>query len=444
MGCGALSRWAVDAALLAQDQQNHRLGHSLSLADAGPRDGLGPAVRKPVTPADEFEHDLPADQWTFDGTWKVQVAEGRINYVTIDGENATFTGHSFGTWSDIKVDMSQRPPTFQAQWLSLRFGSRGYLRGHFQGPKLATYNADGGTVHSAVCQKVLDLPHITAHRMATSSFDLEEQTKRSGTMPPSPVEWGMSLRQIQHFRDYLQLKGAFDADGKFRKEPPNMYELCTRFIKPMTNGTGLSLALLYNPQPRPANIFISHSWAEGFLAFVANLESGAGGSQRPLRKDDVAWICTFAVNQNANISEELGSNPEESPFAKVMREALEVVVVFNDTVDLYSRVWCCFEMFLALEWQKDVRAVGAPVGWTEVVNNVRRMHETQDKVRAIENLGQKHPVNIQAAKASMQRDKDEIMQDIQSRGAETFGRINSRITVLRQRAWEDLLLEMQQ
>lgn len=441
MGCGASK---LEIAIKAQEAQQRDPGVVQDLVKLAAQ----PLPAKmPQTPAQSrYEADLPQNEWTLDGTWQAFVGEGRINFVTMSGANGRFCGGSYGSWSNISMDSSATPPTLRADWHSEKFGSRGDLKGVFHGPRLATYEA--GNFHSCVFQKLLDPLAVSSARLKASGVDLDAMAADAkaspGTMPKSPVEWGMTLTQMQHFRDYLQVSGEFNSqDGSFRSEPPNMYEINSKSIKPITNGTGLSLAALYNKQDsKPANVFISHSWAEQFLTFVANLETGSHKTQRPLRKDDVAWVCTFGVNQNADIAGELGDSPQESPFAVVLRSALEVVIVFNDHVDLYSRVWCCYEMYLALEWEKDVRSVGNPAGWHDIIASGCSSQGKEEKEAFIHTWNEKHKVNIKTAKASVEQDKRDIMNAIAKSGEEMFEKINQKISVLREVAWKSGLLEM--
>merc|ERR1712216_723277 len=72
-----------------------------------------------------------------------------------------------------------------------------------------------------------------------------------------------------------------------------------------------------------------------------------GWRQGVLPADTAMWICAFSINQNADIQGELGTSVLESPFAAVLGNVQQLVVLFNLSTDLYTRVWCVLEGFIA-------------------------------------------------------------------------------------------------
>eukprot|EP00747_Dinoflagellata_sp_TGD_P136060 gnl/TRDRNA2_/TRDRNA2_175514_c1_seq4.p1 gnl/TRDRNA2_/TRDRNA2_175514_c1~~gnl/TRDRNA2_/TRDRNA2_175514_c1_seq4.p1 ORF type:complete len:371 (+),score=64.60 gnl/TRDRNA2_/TRDRNA2_175514_c1_seq4:419-1531(+) len=181
----------------------------------------------------------------------------------------------------------------------------------------------------------------------------------------------------------------------FDGEPPmsaeakiNMYDVVKNYVKPMTLGTSQSLSVMLNAKkPQKATIFISHSWAEKFAYFVFVIcfdmfhmkfffkhaqkpkyrESDIvqqcgplglkemygkiiGAHQNGLKftAESVVWICALAINQNADIAAEVGGGDVmKSPFAVVLAQTSHMLVLYNSNIDLYTRIWCVLEIFIA-------------------------------------------------------------------------------------------------
>lgn len=62
------------------------------------------------------------------------------------------------------------------------------------------------------------------------------------------------------------------------------------------------------------------------------------------------WICAFAVFQTTDktlVSEQLGDDPRHAPFTRALLRAERFLVVRNRTTDIYTRIWCCWELYIA-------------------------------------------------------------------------------------------------
>ena len=207
-----------------------------------------------------------------------------------------------------------------------------------------------------------------------------------GEMPSAPEMWGLTVQQLYDFallvyggEDELvfAISEAILPDGILPDPdapPLAMYDVVNRHVKPITAGTNLSLAVLLNRhEPKRASVFLSHSWGENFAYFVYLVcrelvgELSLNQTKMTPRKDGqmlgfgptgvlppdaVVWCCALAIDQNADIQAAIGDGgPSSSPFAKVLQQSDEVLVVHNKTINLYSRVWCVYEMHLALQTQ---------------------------------------------------------------------------------------------
>uniref|UniRef100_A0A7S2QDU3 Uncharacterized protein n=1 Tax=Zooxanthella nutricula TaxID=1333877 RepID=A0A7S2QDU3_9DINO len=267
---------------------------------------------------------------------------------------------------------------------------------------------------------------------------LEQRRRGPGEMPQNPANWGITLRQLQHLRAHMCKDGYFKRDGKLFD--PSMYDVNVDYVKPLTDGLNMSLSVLYNrdlPEGGSrAKIFISHAWAESFLLFVATLET-AIGSQNPIALGDTLWICTFGVYQNMT-SEQIAAaiaEPQDSPFAQVLDVVDECIVVFNDLLNIYARVWCVYEAHLALHWDKVVRCIGLPPSWQDAVEHILQTPEDQWKAN-ISEFCRARALCVADAEASNPDDHKAIMTQIEGKHEE----INNRTSCLAEWALKDLIV----
>jgi len=314
-----------------------------------------------------------------------------------------------------------------------------------------------------------------------------------------------------------------EADGRnipHEHDNLSIYDVVDQYVKPRTKGTGLSLAVLLNKddtQPtKAADLFLSHSWAEKFSYLVALLclecfdakilkdgpfpkeveERGTAegrfgrkldtvtrgginlepyiklllwqGKEMP-HPDTVVWFCAFAINQNAAIGDELGDSIMESPFAQVLKDVPRMLVIYNQGVDLYSRVWCVLEMYIGVKRKNQnsdfiVNSVGlGPTRafmskeWVET-HYMAEVASLRDKLKSIdfENLDEmvalasgpdyglkfargfceENPTDVRNANASVESDKKMIMIEIEG----YINDVNEAVNVMRQEAMATTML----
>ena len=148
-----------------------------------------------------------------------------------------------------------------------------------------------------------------------------------------PEFWGITLEQLEAV---LELPG-YDPDMK-------MYDVVNTLIKPITKGTGTGYALfLNNDKPLRAKQMTSHAWGESYSDFVKALKDSY--CKGPF------WVCAMAIYQEDNeiIARQLGPSLEHGPFATVLKQATGMVAVFTPAADIYLRMWCVFEIFVAVK-----------------------------------------------------------------------------------------------
>ena len=147
-----------------------------------------------------------------------------------------------------------------------------------------------------------------------------------------------------------------------------MYEVVEKLIKPQTKGKGIGYALLLNSdKPLRAKIMVSHAWGEQYDHFVRAIKDSH--SKGPF------WVCATAIYQNEDkpsltISKQLGPSIEYGPFATVLKQANSMIAVFTPSVDIYLRMWCVFEIFIAVKLKVPLRFVGLSYQYRSGMENM--------------------------------------------------------------------------
>lgn len=162
-----------------------------------------------------------------------------------------------------------------------------------------------------------------------------------------PSRWCVTMQQLESL--------LVEVAAKYPQEDPNVYTVVDEVVKPLTMGSNESYALLLNPDGLPIKHFITHAWAEGYKQFVKELQAlGLSGG---------LWICFLANPQTwraDDLDRLLGASAWLSPFARALEDSESVVAVRNANANMYSRLWCVFELYLAHKLGKPVRVVGLP------------------------------------------------------------------------------------
>jgi len=104
--------------------------------------------------------------------------------------------------------------------------------------------------------------------------------------------------------------------------------------------------------------FCSHWWGEAISDFVRCADEHArlhclGENQATY------WICAYANNQH-ELSNEIGMDPLQSSFRRAMQLAKGVLLVLDSKATPFDRIWCDFEMWLALTDGTPLDIVTAP------------------------------------------------------------------------------------
>ncbi|CAE7374945.1 unnamed protein product [Symbiodinium sp. CCMP2456] len=172
-----------------------------------------------------------------------------------------------------------------------------------------------------------------------------------------PEKWCITRAEFQAFvRDVRRLwrqgripDSAEEQTSLRESDGPNLYQVNEHYVKPLTLAAGgMSYALMKHPEGLLCQVFISHAWAE-CLFELGDLALRTWPRLQGLRN---MYCCLLANPQNLDISALLSGPPEESPFARAIQTASHVLVIPNDTVSIYTRLWCVYEAYLGTCWHK--------------------------------------------------------------------------------------------
>eukprot|EP00811_Abedinium_folium_P035444 NODE_8234_length_1512_cov_5.241877.p1 GENE.NODE_8234_length_1512_cov_5.241877~~NODE_8234_length_1512_cov_5.241877.p1 ORF type:complete len:410 (-),score=75.62 NODE_8234_length_1512_cov_5.241877:241-1470(-) len=129
-----------------------------------------------------------------------------------------------------------------------------------------------------------------------------------------------------------------------------MWEVVNAIVRPECAASQKPYAWVLNRgHLEKCEVFISHAWAECFEEFCESIRSVRGR----IGPDPKLWICAFALwqpptrEQSAEVAKQLGDDPLQAPFTTALRSSRTFLVVRNANLDMYSRVWCVWEIFLA-------------------------------------------------------------------------------------------------
>lgn len=167
--------------------------------------------------------------------------------------------------------------------------------------------------------------------------DLQFQGTKQNNIGPEC--WGITLEQLLEIKE---LQGY--------NEKMKMYDVVNNLIKPITKGMGMGYALLLNKEkPLRAKQMTSHAWGEQYSHFVKALQDS--NCEGPF------WVCAMAMYQEdeETIANQLGSSLEHGPFATVLKQATDMIAVFTPAADIYLRMWCVFEIFIAVKYGVEIR-----------------------------------------------------------------------------------------
>ena len=219
------------------------------------------------------------------------------------------------------------------------------------------------------------------------------------------------------------------AEGTKFRQDTNLYALDTFVVTPMSKpgicgarehdehqtiaeADGFSsFSELVNPFGLFVHCFVSHFWGHDFTSTVTALElwADANYNKMTLEKDAlVFWICLFALNQH-DVAEEVGENPQQGPFNAALAQATGgAVMVLDEKVKPFSRIWCLFEVSRLKDLQRPFELICSEGSLSQPETGGRKAVSTKMLEATCQALW-----NMSAAKAesSVAKDKYQIWSE---------------------------------
>lgn len=223
-----------------------------------------------------------------------------------------------------------------------------------------------------------------------------------------PAWAAVTLDQLNDLRDIA--KAEFGVDYA----TATMHDVNRRILQPMGAQHHKSYAQVVNgSELKHADVFVSHAWSENFEEFVTAVH--APFAHWPVKPH--LWICSLALLQSTDpelvaLQIGAGDDPSHAPFTKALEQVDKILIVRNQEIDIYGRIWCCWEMFMAYQ----LNLVQKPGGL--LVCGRHADTATQQ-------------VDISIAQASSMEDKCKILHYITSQW-QSFDSVNRIVAEVRQ------------
>jgi len=216
-----------------------------------------------------------------------------------------------------------------------------------------------------VALELLGASEVSAESAETGSLAAGEKLHRpeaEGGIPAN--KWCVTKEDLCDFKriiaDAIKLdllrpteRNQFDV-ADFRIGP-NMHTVNAQVIKPVTRRAGgMSWALWLHEAGLLCDLFITHGWAEGAYEFLTKVLHSWP------RHATAAYVCFLSNPQNLDIGN-LIRTPSSSPFAMALSASPTMLVVPNESVSIYARLWCAYEAYLACSQDKHIFTAVNPV-----------------------------------------------------------------------------------
>mmetsp|Transcript_4363 Transcript_4363/g.10536 ORF Transcript_4363/g.10536 Transcript_4363/m.10536 type:complete len:514 (+) Transcript_4363:59-1600(+) len=196
-----------------------------------------------------------------------------------------------------------------------------------------------------------------------------------------------------------------------------MHDVNSKFLQPLCDGSGMCYAHFINSSELLlVDVFVSHAWQECFEEFFQAVCSAF----RHWRAKPNLWICALALRQSkdaASVALQVGagSDPSAAPFTKALAKADKLLIVRNSAVNLYDRIWCCWEFYMAVQLGFCTRPGAVLVSGP--------------------NVFQEKCIDIACAKASSFEDKQKILAHIFSNGS-SYQFVNKQLETIAEFSFE--------
>ena len=184
--------------------------------------------------------------------------------------------------------------------------------------------------------------------------------RRPSRGPPTRIdkveERAITLKQLQLVIRHIDRRFALEGwhnpeDGSLlRLATLTLYDVSAYIIRPATMPHRCSFVefLSVSGAPQRPDFVVSHWWGDSVRDVLSCLTQHARDYQFDL-KSTAYWICAYAHNLWA-LNESLALDPADTAFHRSLELAQGMVSVIDRNAIAFSRIWCCYEMSLALDF----------------------------------------------------------------------------------------------
>ncbi|OLP90861.1 RCC1 and BTB domain-containing protein 2 [Symbiodinium microadriaticum] len=154
-----------------------------------------------------------------------------------------------------------------------------------------------------------------------------------------PSRLAVSFLQLMEFQEKVQ------EESRITYPVMTVREVVHQVVCPATaSQPNLGYARLLNSErPLLGEAFISHSWDGPFVAFAEAVVEVFSSWKKPPN----LWISFLALSVHTVVPVRLRAAPQEAPWALALQRAKTVLLVRNRRCDVYKRLWCVFELYIA-------------------------------------------------------------------------------------------------
>ncbi|CAE8581647.1 unnamed protein product [Polarella glacialis] len=262
-----------------------------------------------------------------------------------------------------------------------------------------------------------------------------------------PEQWTIT---VQHWVDIV---GACTETPQYKsvmeqKKTVNMHDVCRLFVKPWSEGTGCSLAVLMSREVVcNAQLMVSHCWGEDVSETKESLLQHAVRHELPMTVP--IWFCVFSNYQPEDgVGPKLEHQLALEPFASVIRNpSLKaangghgMVALHTTTDDLYSRLWCVHEVERAIV-EEDVEII-ASMSQKYIDLMVGRVEQFLGLGATLNDCFRAAGVQVQTAKARCSsKDDEEKLVKLILQQANGFDGLDKVVESFRREQLPDIIFE---
>ena len=239
----------------------------------------------------------------------------------------------------------------------------------------------------------------------------------------APLCWSLSIEQWIFFVRACVATDAWKKLAEVKGEYEiTMYDVNDHFVKPWTQGTGCSIALLMNTAEQwPVEGMFSHAWAGSVVETYNCLQNMVNHSGVPSAAR--FFFCTFSMYQPQDGAEGGLSISEQialEPFAKIIEsKPTHGMFVLHTTIsEVYDRLWVAHEADVGIDAKLQMRGLFDMYRWTV------QKFESAATVKTCD------------GKCGVEKDRAYIERLIMQRGG--FGRLDDVIATFRTKMLAEL------